>query len=1130
MVNSKRVVLNLLVVVALLMAVVPVGAQPLQSIPRQAGGIASHFDGVKPTAIRAETGGPDTDLPAGIKADKNGKVKIVIELQDAPAAVVYSAQGTNGASKAETAARTQSQIQRIDRAQAELAVRLTALDSGVREIYRVQKAYNGVAVLIDAKAVAQIVNLPNVKAVHPLISKQLDLNISVPLVGAPQLWGSGVPITGKGIKVGIIDSGIDYQHADFGGGATGVTSTLYISNDTTIVGDVPGYPSVKVVGGWDFVGDDYDADPTASTYQPIPNPDPDPAACLTGGDSADHGTHVAGITAGYGVKLDGTTYTGTYSVFTSSMDLGNVFRIGPGVAPEADLYALRVFGCNGSTDVVPEAIDWAIDPNGDGDFSDHLDVINMSLGSSYGSLYDVDIDITNNAALAGVVVVTSAGNSYDNNYIVGAPSIADRALSVASSVSGGEVLDGFRVNNQVPGVYPGSESAAYDWLTTTLPLTGTLVYPLPGSNPAQDQRTGCYTFDITNTNIISGNFVLLDWTDPSCGGSVTRTGKAFAAHAQGVLIADNSTLFDLRITGSSVIPSLSIPNSVGNLLKANLPLSMTFSHAYHNSIALNDPSTADLLSSFSSRGPRRGDSALKPDLTAPGDSVFSAANGTGVEGLSLGGTSMAAPHVAGAMALLRQQYPAWTVEELKALAMNTAISQLRTDVPLTSTVYGPARIGVGRLNLPNALAARSVAYNAGTPGLVSVSFGAPEVLSTATLVRRIRVANKSDAAQSYTVAYSPTVNAPGVSYSVAPASVNVPVGGITTLVVTMTANAAAMRHTADPSLTPMAGRQSLGEASGYVYLTPGAATTPELAVSIYAAPRPVSKMKSAAGSLAFTSNLTASLPLTGTGIQTAAPFAKVPNITSLVSAFELQYSNSTPPASGEVGSSAILEHVGVTSDFAAAGTITDSEVFFGISTFGNWSTATGADTEFDIYIDTNRDGDADYVLWNSNTGTSSQPTDVFVTKLYNLADDTLTTEDYVNGVSGSYDTAIFNNSVMVLPVFAQSLGLTSTNNSRFDYWVVTFNRDLNGNQVDTSPALTYDAGNPGLDFTDGVTGVPVWQDTPGQTVPVVFGKLATYLANESKGVLLLHHHNATGNHAEVVTVNVRQIYLPLILR
>src|SRR5260370_41283224 len=124
------------------------------------------------------------------------------------------------------------------------------------------------------------------------------------------------------------------------------------------------FPTAKVVGGTDFAGDDY---PGGNT----PKPDPNPTDCNG------HGTHVAGTAAGFGVKTDGTTFTGPYSPSTPFSSL----RIGPGVAPDALLFAIRVFGCAGSTALVPQAIEHAMDPSGKGDFSDHLDVIHMSPGS-----------------------------------------------------------------------------------------------------------------------------------------------------------------------------------------------------------------------------------------------------------------------------------------------------------------------------------------------------------------------------------------------------------------------------------------------------------------------------------------------------------------------------------------------------------------------------------------------------------------------------------------------------------------------------------------------------------------------------------------------------------------------------
>ena len=208
------------------------------------------------------------------------------------------------------------------------------------------------------------------------------------------------------MKIAIIDTGIDYIHTDFGGSGA---QADYDRNDTTVNGESPAlFPTAKVVAGYDFAGDDYNGDNT-------PQPDPDPMDC------DGHGSHVAGIAAGVGVKADGSTYTGAYN---ASIYTPGFFRIGPGVAPQASLVALRVFGCDGSTELVSQAIEWAVDPNGDGDFSDRVDVINMSLGSDFGYEADPTSVAADNAALAGMIVVASAGNDGDSYYITGSPAIA----------------------------------------------------------------------------------------------------------------------------------------------------------------------------------------------------------------------------------------------------------------------------------------------------------------------------------------------------------------------------------------------------------------------------------------------------------------------------------------------------------------------------------------------------------------------------------------------------------------------------------------------------------------------------------------------------------------------------------
>ena len=302
----------------------------------------------------------------------------------------------------------QAQLTRVHSSQGAIALRLRTFDAA--EIYRVQRVYNGIAVRVDPTRLDELLAMPDVKAIHPIIAKYPTHATSVPAIGAPALWsglhGNLSGATGAGIRIAVIDTGIDYLHRDFGGPGSG-----YSSNDVTISGDVPGFPSAKVVGGYDFTGDEYNADPNDDDYQPFPDPDPDPYDCYA------HGTHVAGTAAGYGVDRDGFTYRGPY---TEALDLDEMI-VAPGVAPEAQLYALKVFGCTGATELTDLAIEWAVDPNGDGDFSDRVDVINLSLGAAYGTRTDTTALAADRAAAAGVVVVASAGNSGSNYFVTGSP-------------------------------------------------------------------------------------------------------------------------------------------------------------------------------------------------------------------------------------------------------------------------------------------------------------------------------------------------------------------------------------------------------------------------------------------------------------------------------------------------------------------------------------------------------------------------------------------------------------------------------------------------------------------------------------------------------------------------------------
>jgi len=622
--------------------------------------------------------GVDAQVPSAL-FPASGPISVMIELDAAPAAKAYAA--TSG--KAARAVATRAAISRVKRLQATVRAQLSSSATRAQVLFETANAYAGIAVRTDRSRLEAIAALPGVKAVHRLVPKSRDNFIAVPLIQAPAAWVDA-GFTGKGVTVGIIDTGIDYTHADFGGPGT---VAYYETNDSTIIEGSHPFPTGKVVAGYDFVGDDYDAssDDPAKT---VPNPDPDPLDC------EGHGTHVAGTAAGQGVTSGGATYPGPYT--KGAVDDANLV-VPPGSAPGASVLAYRVFGCEGSvdSDVIVAAINRAV--------ADGATVINMSLGSPYGVAKGVEQSAIAKAVGKGnVAVVVSAGNSGPVPYLVSAPSTAPAALSVAAA-------------DAIPD-FPGAQLTRGG---TTLNLLNANDAPLPGgavtvevlSDGSGGIGSGCDAADYAGT---AGKLVV---TKRGGCDRVARAKNGQAAGAAGVIMVNTSAglpPFEGAIEGVT-IPFLGATDADASTLLGLDGLTVTLA-----STRVTNPEY-QLPASFTSSGPRIGDSGVKPEVIAPGVSIISAANGTGDESEVLSGTSMAAPHTAGIAALVRAANPTWKAQAVKNAIANTAS---RSPSAIVSDV-GQRVYGNGMVQPLEAMRA-TVQLQATKAGDTGLSFGLHE--------------------------------------------------------------------------------------------------------------------------------------------------------------------------------------------------------------------------------------------------------------------------------------------------------------------------------------------------------------------------------------------------------------------
>ena len=1007
--------------------------------------------------------GPIDPLILPRSADDTRVASVMLEMRGAPVAVAQAAAPNKELSQAERA-----------RIKAELKARQDAITDdiagrGGRVIAQLQSAYNGIQVQIARNQVAALAALPNVVAVRGVETVERNNETSVPFLGIPEQGWEDTGFTGARVKIAVIDTGIDYTHANFGGPGTVEAYELADEFDTDIgdAGDAGlfGPDAPKVKGGTDLVGDAYDGGADEGSPALIPHPDPDPLDCPFTNGSVGHGSHVSGTATGLGVLADGSTYPGPYDSSTEDLD----WEIGPGVAPEAELYFVRVFGCDGSTQVTVQAIDWAVEND--------MDVINMSLGSAFGRADNPSAVASTNAAAAGISVVTSAGNSGPAQYITGAPGSGSGAIATAA-------LDS---NQQFPAVTldltPGDNINAIS-ANGILPANGTtydvVVLQDDPATTAENEALGCSVAAYTKAGITAGAGQLAVTERGVCA-RVARPIFGQQAGAAAVAMINNAASFP-PFEG----PILANPDD-GTPFEVTIPFLGIFGPTTSaDAVALRAAETASTtiiegglanpgfrsFASFSSGGPRNGDSALKPDISAPGVSTQSTASGTGNKGYVLSGTSMASPHVAGVAALVRQAHPTWTPEEVKAAIVNTG-----DPGGFASGTYRVTRGGTGLVSPAAAVTSSVLAFG----DVVDVddelelpdfrnsnlSFGLAELGANFSEMRTITVRNYGGSTERLNTSFVASGQSRPATVTFGARSVSIPAGGSVDLAVTLSVPAASAGNAT-----------AFREVSGNVVLSNSRIT---LRVPYLLVPRALSDVEATMPTPTFGAPANVTITNPSGVIAGTADFYQ----------WGLQDADDVDEAIFG-GSGYDLNAVGAQSlDHPTRGKM----IVFAVSTHDRWST--GATNQFEVLVDTGGQPGAEYAVIGVDLGA--------------------VTAGSFNGQVGSFVFDLRNGgavirflahaptdgSTMLLPVLASDLGLTQQKGS-FTYTAISFS--LEGEGMDPMGGVAgYDAWAPA------VTNGQFASVNPGASanVPVTFYRNLSR-AQGPLGVMIVSHDNASG--------------------
>jgi len=587
---------------------------------------------------------------------------------------------------------------------------------------------NAVAVELNGAPLAGIAATPLVKqAQYEGIYHKLNTVPDLTLVRAPAITGgSGGKDAGAGIKVAVIDTGIDVRHPCFADA---------------------GYPAQKQLGDTKFTNNKV---VVAKVFNNKAG-----SRSYTAEAIQDHGTHVAGTVAcnfDTPATVDGAPIPGNIS----------------GVAPKALLGNYNIF-----PDQVEDARSEDILNALDAAYADGFDVANMSLGGNAHGIQDLVTIAVDNLDQANMIVAVASGNSGPDLRTVESPGSAARALTAGASSVGQQMFFVVTVGGSTYQTLKGDfGSVPAGGLTANLAVLHGPASEFGGLSAACDAlpagslagkiallSRGVCDFTVKLQNVQDAGGVAALVVDRADGGPI--------------VMGQNDNPVQPTIPGYMAALSARAALMASDGQSTTFPDSPTYVY---------EASGDDLIADFTSAGPTDVDFRVKPDLVAPGVNVLSSvpANACATPPCFafFNGTSMATPHLAGTAAVVRAQHPDWSAAEIRSAIVNTAKRNVVHDLDGVA-IADVNVVGAGRLDVQNAVEA-TIALDP-----VSVSFNAMPSGSGQSRTVNVTVRNIGTAAKS--LAFAVADSDSGVAYSVSPASASLGAGESTVVAVTMTA-------------------------------------------------------------------------------------------------------------------------------------------------------------------------------------------------------------------------------------------------------------------------------------------------------------------------------------------------------